>query len=214
MKDERQKELERLVGEQNRRLRDIEKQLENIENECSTTGQQLIEARKQMEKLNTEHETSRKERQVILANGGDPSKINARLKAIKDELEMVEDKIIGLEGRNEKLKEEEKILVEEQKEVRMNILKVQFKPLIEEYNEQASQLAQVVKKIWDLRDALLEPYTGSSVIFPPAWEESALNKIPKLFLPVQPLSNRDGDNYYFILSHHRYQREKESKGGN
>jgi chromosome segregation ATPase len=166
--------------------------------ETEQTTQRLQKAEIQAARFEDNWEALRKERQKVLAEQTDPSKINKQIKDLKEQREMMEDETIGLNERLSILKGEKETLEREKVEVERDILKEEtIRPLLVKYNKIAQQLALLLD---DMEVAIFQygllSYAGLEANKPPVissrvgsaepWAESALSSIPSLAINGEP----------------------------
>jgi hypothetical protein len=96
----------------------------------------------------------RKERQDLLADGGDTKKINARIEENRHRDELIEDEIVGLTQKIDRLEKEAGTLSARRIVVKETLLKEEVaRPLVDRYNELATAMTEVLT---DLDEALAE----------------------------------------------------------
>jgi len=164
------------------------------------------------DRLDREVEGLRRERQKLLASGDDHSEISGRIQRLHEQLqsqkverELLQDEKTGLE---DYLEDMEKLLQRElQKlaEAGEQVMIARHLVAANEYNAQARQLAEVVKKVWETQGAIPEEvmrksaHDGKSVkqLLPhpkEIWYNTALWSVPILRKEWEK-----GDQEFFFL---------------
>lgn len=139
------KDLKKLKSE----LKTVEERLAQIDPEREKFGGRLEAARREHSQIQARIEELRGERQALLVEEGDLDDVNARLKEARKSVEILEDEIEGLSHKVESLKDEQDRLAPQAKDLKKEIFKEStIRPLIVEYNRLASQLAEVLKKLY------------------------------------------------------------------
>jgi hypothetical protein len=161
-----------------------------IQNEA---GQQAItsrisEAVKLQAATQEVYDNLRLERQSALVSNQDITKINAGLKQAQDTLDLHCDTVTGLNNELERLVNERKELT--------NALTVAVKQQFTDglialsgtYNSQAAELAKTVRSIFELRLKMGEDINHSKFVTAvPGWQRTALQIIPRLYLPGEKI---------------------------
>jgi len=132
--EEAKKELHRI---ESRRPRAIE--------EKTACQKALLRAEKGLSARGIQARAAREERQEALANGVSPAKLNAKVRDLRLEDELVEDEVIGLRTKLARLDEEIPRLYGEANGLKQIILKEESaRPLMEEYNDLARKMSDVL----------------------------------------------------------------------
>jgi hypothetical protein len=93
-------------------------------------------------------EKAREERQGLLAEGKKIDAITTRIKAVREEQEILQDEIIGLEKKVEDLQKEDLTLLAKKSSLAAEIVKESLPPLVEDYNQKAQVLARALREIY------------------------------------------------------------------
>jgi DNA repair exonuclease SbcCD ATPase subunit len=183
-----------------KKLKEVKQRREGNLKDIETIRERISATKERQEELSNKYEEARVKRQEILATGMDAKQTNKLIKDLKDEQELIEDELIGLDQRFKNLEAEGESLEKKETETEKNILQSKLIPLAGEYNIAAAELATIVKKIWELRIALNEGYTGTPTILPSmGWDENALTCIPKMYLPHEEIPQRGSRTGAFFL---------------
>jgi hypothetical protein len=138
------KELNRLKKE----LKSMEDRLSEIPDEKEGFAQRLKAAQKKDAEADSRIEALRKERQAAIVAGGDVETLTAKMKEIVEYDDLVEDEIAGLTSKLSDLDEEEKKLAVNVKDLGKKIFREEtVRPLVDEYNTRAAQLAKTLTEI-------------------------------------------------------------------
>ncbi len=136
-------------------IQETKEELDRIESrrtqaiqEKTECGKKLTIAEKGLSARGNQVAAAREKRQTALANGGDPAKLNAKIRDLRLEDELIEDTIIGLRKKLASLDEEIPRLYREANGLKQILLKEETaRPLIDEYNSLAKQMADVLTRL-------------------------------------------------------------------
>ena len=158
-------------------------ELDRVKERLSKTTPQLAEDTDKLEDL-------RKERQGILLAENDPKTINTAIRKQKENKEVLEDEIIGLEQRLDVLNEQGPSLEKQKLALEQKILVAEkIRPLVDKYNVLAHNmgtiLTQLEKNVFTyvvLKTDNSQPpiIVASRGRFGSRWDNSALSSIPSL----------------------------------
>ncbi len=141
--------------EAKRELEQIVTRIGEIEKEKKTAEGMLETAKNDDASLDRRIEAMRKERQELLVDGGDVEDVNRRINDSRHQDELIEDTIIGLQQKIDRLDKEAASLAARRIEVKELILKEEtVRPLIDRYNKLAIQSAEILAEI----DAALDEF--------------------------------------------------------
>lgn len=171
-----------------KKLQDIKKRVEQNAKDIEAAAKRKADAVERQEKLQIQYESNRGERQLQLALGKDASQISKQVRELKDQSEIVEDEIIGLDMRLADLVGEKEALQKNLIETEVEIGRSKLRPLVAAYNEKAAELADIVESIWQLRIELNEGIQSPQAVYSTeGWDDNALSCIPKLFFHEEPI---------------------------
>jgi len=130
-----------------KQLEQIEARIGSIPGELQRFKEKIGERKYSLEVMEKRIEDARKERQDLLASGKSPEQASQRLEKHRDEFELLEDEIAGMERKIKFLQEEEPALVISRKECKEEIFKIRLAPLVEEYNQGAEKVGLALQKV-------------------------------------------------------------------
>jgi hypothetical protein len=138
------------IKELKKELQEAEARLPQIGIDKKSIMDRLETAKRKHSRVESQIENLRKERQTILVDGGGLEDVNARLKEVRESDEHLEDEITGLTNKLSSLDKEERNLAAKATDLGKQILKEgTVRPLVEKYNEVASELAKVLALLYE-----------------------------------------------------------------
>jgi predicted nucleic acid-binding Zn-ribbon protein len=198
--EERTMEGEKRIGELKGEIQKIEDRLRRLPEEIGSVKGKIEEARKRLEAEKQETEGLRRQRQSSLTEGKGVGEISMRLNRIRENSEILEDTIVGFEGKLSQVETEEKEIRGKPEALREEITKLELVPLVQKYNELGEEMGKVLKdffpKLWTLRGS---ERSLNSVVFPSTFAEKwtgALELVPRLCFGNQP----KGENFFSFAS--------------
>lgn len=170
-------------------LRKIAGQLDQTSAAIKAADERLEQAKTTLQEGQQKHASLREERQAALAKGENVTEISARLKKSQEGLELAEDTTAGINSELTRLTAERDSLLSDQAQAIIQANIEQLKGLADVYNQQAEQLSKTVRKLFELRLSMKEnPMSnGNLLTAAPGWGRTALQVIPKLYLPGEKL---------------------------
>jgi len=188
-----------MVEELKARLDEINKLIIENHKNLERTKERLNKSKSQSQQYQDDIERLRRERQTVLAEEGDPKKINAAIREIRQNQEMIEDEILGLEEKCSFLEDQKIDLEREMYLLNREIIKEEtIRPLVAEYNEIGRRMSEILMSLEEAKvryDILSRGVNGLLAVAPdttpavaptsqrgPAlgWENSSLSAIPSL----------------------------------
>lgn len=188
-----------MVEELKAKLDEINKLIPENHKNLERTKERLNKSESQSQLYQDDIERLRRERQTVLAEEGDPKKINAAIREIRQNQEMIEDEILGLEEKRSFLEDQKIDLEREMYLLNREIIKEKtIRPLVAEYNKIGRRMGEILMSLEEanLRYAMLaRGVSGLLGTYPDAtpavaptsqrgpafgWENSSLSAIPSL----------------------------------
>ncbi len=172
-------------------IQETKEELDRIESrrtqaiqEKTECGKKLTIAEKGLSARGNQVAAAREKRQTALANGVDPAKLNAKIRDLRLEDELIEDTIIGLRKKLASLDEEIPRLYREANGLKQNILKEESaRPLMEEYNDLARKMADVLTKLHET----ITDYSGLAIPGKPVgllFHKHYGHELPTIIFPI------------------------------
>ncbi len=125
----------------------VRARIKQIPQDVEANRKKIEKAEADMTSVEARVETMREKRQGMLARGEDAAKISGEIKKVREEKELLEDQVIGLQNLVLNLAEEEKGLREEIKKLAEELGRQKVSILIGPYNETAAKLALISEEI-------------------------------------------------------------------
>ncbi len=168
-----------------------------IDAERAQTHEQIAAAQARRASVESRVEEKRQERQRRLAAGEDVAALNRGIREIREEVELAEDLIAGLEDKLRALEAENRTLVTETiPALYREMARLLIPPIAARWNRKAAELAEIskelVRAIADSRQEFSE--RSGSFVHVSSWEGFA--QIPLLYLPGE-LERKPEDAFHY-----------------
>lgn len=135
------------IDELKQRLAASEKHLQGLQREQAKTHDRLREAEAGIPEIEAKIGALREQRQNYLADGKSCTEVNKLIRSAGDDLELLQDEIIGLAAKARRLSEEIPSVHHNTMSLKRSVATEEARPAVEKYNEVAEQFAAALMDV-------------------------------------------------------------------